>query len=195
LKVPLISYENQENPKVFSYVVEVPFTPLDLDIGRLLKELGWNPELDRFRIWNILPITRRIRRHYPYVIIRKADVEGDVMLHCRIDFNHHPHQSKCDEECAWLAISTLCNDDEYPDKFLSLFVDLPPSFHSQEELRVVQREWSSDRSLIEGFRGSLLGARGEKPPEMTPSEEVKIMIMNAKASYFERRRRESEDKK
>jgi len=50
LRVSLGSYLQSDRAKVFSLVADVPFSPLDIDLGHLARG-EWNPHTDRFRLW------------------------------------------------------------------------------------------------------------------------------------------------
>lgn len=155
MKVPLVSYTGDGlNLKVFSYVIDTFFTPLDVGIGRLVQEFGWNPEVDRFRARYIPRIHGKKGQGFIYLTLRKLDVKNDILFDCRINFNPHVELKPVyrGEPPPFMTISMLCNDDEYPHKVFSLFVNQPPAYHGLEEFKVIQKAWVDDKEVVVGFR-------------------------------------------
>ncbi len=75
---PLSAYQSGGG-KVYSLVARVPFTPVDLDIGRLAR-VKWDALTDRFRLWFIPKIEGRDDKPLCHFTLRKFDCEADVLV-------------------------------------------------------------------------------------------------------------------
>jgi hypothetical protein len=81
--------------------------------------------------------------------IRKLDLEEKALLHCKADING--------------ALSILRNNREYATRiFQTVFINIPPRFAGAGNWRVTS-SWTSDKTTLAFFAGSLEGALGRGP--------------------------------
>jgi len=73
--------------KVYSLVVAVPFSPLDIDLGHLARG-EWNALTDRFRVWILPKEGESDSQPACYVMIRKFDPRDGVLLYGHVVSNH-----------------------------------------------------------------------------------------------------------
>ena len=147
MKVPLESYPNPGS-KVFSLVARVPFTPVDLDVGRLARG-EWNALSDRFRVWFIPKIDGRDDRPLCNLTLRKLDPDGGVLLfmHITVNLDATYGESKHSRP-EHFVVGILCNDDVRARTALGCILDGPPSFHKRRELRLVESRWRRDPHVL-----------------------------------------------
>ncbi|MBI3841024.1 MAG: hypothetical protein HY297_03600 [Thaumarchaeota archaeon] len=140
-RVPLSSYP-REGSKVFSLVARMPFTPLDVDIGRLARG-EWDALRDRFRVWFIPRIEGRDDRPLCNFTVRKFDRESDVLLFMHLTVNldavYRPNRGQDN-----FVVGILCNDDVRARTALGTMLDNPPSFHERREIRLIESRWRRD---------------------------------------------------
>ena len=68
---------------MFSLVVSVPFSPLDIDLSRLARG-EWNALADRFRVWYIPKERGKDGEPMWYVMGRKVEHEEGVLVYGNI---------------------------------------------------------------------------------------------------------------
>lgn len=146
MRVPLDSYLQGQGAKVFSLVVDVPFAPLDIDLGHLARG-EWNAMVDRFRVW-----------HLPgesgsgpmcYVMVRKYDPKEGVLVCGHLVVNLAGDKGGRN---GWsFTVGILSNDEVRARAMLNSLLDIPPSFHRRSELKVVERRWRRDPEAVMRF--------------------------------------------
>jgi hypothetical protein len=152
LRVALPSYL-RGNPKVYSLVASVPFSPVDVDVGRLARG-EWNPLTDRFRVW-FLPKEGEKGRQLCYVMVRKLDVREMVLVYLHVVANVDAEMSK---DSRSFTLGILCNDDVRARAAMNSILDIPPSFHRRNELKLVERRWRSDPEVVARFAANVYSA-------------------------------------
>ena len=167
LRVPLAAYLSMSDAKVYSLVVEVPFSPLDIDLGHLARG-EWNSLSDRFRIWFLPRDDGGEGRPTCYVMIRKFDPEGGVLLygHVVIDVDATPGAKNPRS----FTVGIMSNDDVRARFMLNSMLDIPPSFHRRSEVRLVERRWRSDPDAVMRFLANVHSAMAQLAPD--PSGKV-----------------------
>ncbi len=148
MRVPLESYLSVNGAKVYSLVVEVPFSPLDIDLGHLARG-EWNALTDRFRVW-FLP-TEEAGDSQPtcYVMIRKFDPQDGVLLYGHVVVNMGGRQGAGNPPS--FTVGIMGNDEVRARYMLNSMLDIPPSFHRRNEVRLVERRWRSDSNAVMRF--------------------------------------------
>ncbi len=155
MRVPLSVYQHGE-AKVYSLVARVPFTPVDLDIGRLARG-EWDALTDRFRLWFIPRIEGRNDKPLCHFTVRKFDREGDVLLFVHIVPKLEVLLSE-DSNQEHFVVGILSNDDVRARAALGALLDVPPSFHRRQELRLIERRWRDDPRVIMLFLANVYSA-------------------------------------
>ena len=125
---------------MYSLVVGVPFSPLDIDIGHLARG-EWNALTDRFRLW-YLPGEERKGQPICYVMIRKVDHSEGVVVYAHVVANTGWKPMRAGG-CAF-TVGIMSNDDVRTRVVLNSLLEIPPSFHQRKEIRVIERRWRSD---------------------------------------------------
>ena len=128
---------------MFSLVVGVPFSPLDIDLGHLARG-EWNARTDRFRIWYI-PGEKAGSEPTCYVMVRKFDPRDGVMVCGHLVVNLG--EKRAGESWSF-TVGVLCNDDVRARMMLNSLLDIPPSFHRRSEVKVIERRWRSDPKAV-----------------------------------------------
>ncbi len=128
---------------MFSLVVGVPFSPLDIDIGHLARG-EWNTMADRFRIWYI-PGEKGDSGPTCYVMVRKFDPRDGVLVcgHLVVNLGEKRAEGGCS-----FTVGVLCNDDVRARTMLNSLLDIPPSFHRRSEMDVIERRWRNDPKAV-----------------------------------------------
>ena len=166
MRVPLESYLSENGSKVYSLVVRVPFSPLDVDLGRLARG-EWNPLTDRFRVW-YLPPEGESGVPVCYLMVRKFDPQDGVVLygHMVVNIGKSPDVSE-----PWsFTIGIMSNDEVRARSMLNSMLDIPPSFHKRSEVRLVERKWRSDPEAVMRFLANIHSALANLSPD--PSGKV-----------------------
>jgi len=158
LRVPIESYLQATQPgvKVHSLVASFPFSPVDIDLGRLARG-EWRPVVDRFRVWYLpgegTPLC--------YVMIRKLDPHDMVLVYAHLVFNI----GKPDESDAGVfTMGILCNDDVRARAALNSLLDIPPSFHRRSDVRMRERKWRDDANAVMRFTANVHSAMATAAP-------------------------------
>ena len=161
MRVPLESYLSMNGSKVYSLVVRVPFSPLDIDLGHMARG-EWNPLTDRFRVW-YLPPDGDGETPVCYVMVRKFDPQDGVVLygHMVVNLGKSPEASE-----PWsFTIGIMSNDEVRARSMLNSMLDIPPSFHRRSEVRLVERRWRSDPEAVMRFLANVHSALANSAPD------------------------------
>jgi hypothetical protein len=165
LRVPLETYLRGTGTKVYSLVVGVPFSPLDIDIGHLARG-EWNALTDRFRVWYLPKEGESDSRPVCYVMVRKFDPRDGVLLYAHVVVNI---RAEAVEEAKWnFTVGIMSNDDVRARSMLNSMLEIPPSFHRRNEVRLVERRWRNDPEAVMRFLANIHSSMAQ----MTPSEKV-----------------------
>jgi hypothetical protein len=159
LRVPLESYL-KGGGKVFSLVVSVPFSPLDIDIGHLARG-EWNALADRFRIWYIPP---EMGDGGPtcYVMVRKFEPQDGVLLFGHIVVNLRSDGNG--EHPGSFTLGIMSNDEVRARSMLNSMLDIPPAFHRRSEVMLIERKWRSDTQALMRFLANVHSAMAQLNP-------------------------------
>ena len=158
LRVPLDAYRSMKGAKVYSLVVAVPFSPLDIDLGHLARG-EWNALTDRFRVWILPRESGKDSQPACYVMIRKFDQQGGVLLYGHVVINS---AEKANAESPWSFTVGIMSNDEVRARFmLNSILDIPPSFHRRNEVRVIERRWRSDPDAVMRFLANVHSAMAQ----------------------------------
>ena len=161
-RVPLEAYLSGEGAKVFSLVVSVPFSPLDIDLGRLARG-EWNALADRFRVWYIPKEGEADGGPLCYVMVRNFDPRDGVLLYGHIVVNTNGSPTKEDRQS--FTVGIMSNDEVRARFMLNSMLGIPPSFHRRSEVRLVERRWRSDPEAVMRFLANVHSALGQQDPE------------------------------
>ena len=160
MRVPLESYLRGPGAKVYSLVVGVPFSPIDIDLGRLARG-EWNASTDRFRIWYLPREDGADDGPVCYVMVRKFDLQGGVLLYghfvVNIDASSESHQS--------FTVGIMSNDEARARSMLDSTLDIPPSHHRMDEVRLVESRWRRDPDAVMSFLANVHSAMAESAPD------------------------------
>ena len=160
LRVPLEAYNSIKGAKVYSLVVAVPFSPLDIDLGHLARG-EWNALADRFRIW-VLPREGGDNHPACYVMIRKFDPKDGVLLYGHVVIKT---DGKADLENPWSFTVGIMSNDEVRARFmLNSVLDIPPSFHRRSEVRLIEHRWRGDPDAVMRFLANVHSAMAQMAP-------------------------------
>ena len=146
--------------KVYSLVVGVPFSPLDVDLGHLARG-EWNALTDRFRIW-FLHGEGRGGSPVCYVMIRKFDPADGVLVYGHVVINTDERGDSEDKRS--FTIGIMSNDEIRARSMLNSMLDIPPSFHRRSEVRLIERRWRSDPNAVMRFLANIHSARAQRAP-------------------------------
>lgn len=136
------------------------FIPIDINLQFIIEE-GWNIA-DRLRFHTRMkleknenhPMTDLFTSLKPHLLIRRYDREEDSFLSIQIALDGE--------------IDILSNDQDFAYKYLyGLFLECPPSFHSEKELQISEK-WVDDPQICAMFLGLLHGALGWDPSHQIP---------------------------
>ena len=147
MRVPLEAYLSMNGAKVYSLVVGIPFSPLDLDLGHLARG-EWNALTDRFRVW-FLPKEGSGSQPTCYVMIRKFDSQADVLLYEHVLINTAEEPGA--DNLRTFSVGIMSNDDVRARFMLNSMLDIPPSFHRRSEVRLIERRWRTDPDAVMRF--------------------------------------------
>jgi hypothetical protein len=146
---------------VYSFVASVPFSPLDIDLGRLARG-EWNALTDRFRLWYLPAENGAEDGAACYVMVRKFDPAEGVLLYGHIVVNLG---AKAREENACnFTVGIMSNDDIKARSALNAMLEIPPSFHRRSEVRLIERKWRSDPEAVMRFLANIHSAMAKLSP-------------------------------
>ena len=161
LRVPLESYLTMNGAKVYSLVAEVPFSPLDIDLGRLARG-EWNALTDRFRFWCMPREGKDEGPPVCYLMIRKFDAREGVLVYGHVVVDNQKG-GEVDHGKAF-SMGILSNDEVRARSMLSSTLDIPPAFHRRSEVRLVERRWRSDPEATMRFLANVHSAIARQNP-------------------------------
>ena len=159
-RVPLEAYLHRPSARVYSLVVEVPFAPLDVDIAYLSRG-EWNPLTDRFRVWR-LPDENGEGPRVCDLMVRKFDPTDGVSGYGHIVVNTK-HEGREDGSRSF-TVGILSNDEVRARVMLNSMLDIPPSFHRRNELRLVEKRWRNDPDAVMRFLTNVHSALSQSSP-------------------------------
>jgi hypothetical protein len=142
--------------------VDVPFSPLDIDLGHLARG-EWNTRTDRFRIWFLPRGDRNGGQPVCYVMIRKFDPRDGILVYGHVVVNTEEKEGA--EIQRGFTIGIMSNDDVRARSTLNSVLDIPPSFHRRSEIRLVERKWRSDPEAAMRFLANIHSVMAECTPE------------------------------
>jgi len=160
LRVPLDSYLHGGG-KVYSLVVGVPFSPLDIDLGHLARG-EWNALTDRFRIWYLPGEDGGGGRPVCYVMVRKFHPQDGVLLYGHMVVNTGGKEGGEDRKC--FTVGIMSNDDVRARSMLNSMLDIPPSFHRRSEVRLIERKWRTNPDAVMRFLANIHSALAQLQP-------------------------------
>jgi hypothetical protein len=160
LRIPLGSYLQGVRAKVYSLVVDIPFSPLDIDLGHLARG-EWNALTDRFRVW-FLPREEGGGQPVCYVMIRKFDPRDGVLVYGHVVVNTEEKEGA--ETGRRFSIGIMSNDEIRARSMLNSVLDIPPSFHRRSEIRIVERKWRRDPEVVMRFLANIHSAVVQQTP-------------------------------
>jgi len=169
LRIPLDSYLAKDGARVYSLVAAAPFSPLDLDLGRLARG-EWNALTDRFRIWN-LPQAGEGGHPVCYVMVRKLDQHDGVVLYGHVVLNTVFKPDSPDPRS--FTIGILSNDEVRARSMLNSMLDIPPAFHRRKELTLLEHRWRGDPEAVMRFLANVHSALANLVPG--PSGKVRML--------------------
>lgn len=165
MRVPIERYLQGQGSKVFSLVVRVPFAPLDIDLGHLARG-EWNALVDRFRVW-YLPGVKGESEPVCYVMVRKFEPRDGVLILGHLVVN----LDRKETGDGWnFTVGMLSNDEVRARAMLNALLDIPPSFHRRNELKVVEKRWRSDPDAVMRFLANVRSTTANSFPD--PSSKV-----------------------
>lgn len=156
MRIPIETYLESVNGKVYSLVVSVPFTPIDIDLS-LLARGEWNASCDRFRIWYLPKIEGQNAKPISYVMVRKFDPEQGILIFAHVNMNLEAIVTK-GEPGQNFTVAILSNDEVKAHSILGAMLGIPPSFHKRSEISMVERKWRSDPETVARFASNVYGA-------------------------------------
>lgn len=148
MRVPIHTYLTEGSARVYSLVAAVPYSPIDIDLGRLSRG-EWNPITDRFRIWYLPRNEARDPRSDCHLMIRKFDVQDQVLVYEHVVVNPRTH-SGCGSSSNF-TVGIMSNDNIRARATLNSMLEMPPSFHRRNEIRLIERRWRRDPYAIMRF--------------------------------------------
>jgi hypothetical protein len=151
LRIPLETYLQGTRTKVYSLVVDVPFSPLDIDLGHIARG-EWNSLTDRFRIWH-LPRDGPEEPPVCYLMVRKFDPRDGVLLYGHVVVNTEIRTG--DGNPRSFTVGIMSNDEVRARSMLNSMLEIPPSFHRRSEVRLVERKWRSDVKALVRFQANI----------------------------------------
>jgi len=146
---------------VYSLVAEVPYSPLDFDVGHLARG-EWNALTDRFRLW-FLSGEDGDRRPVCYLMIRKFDARDGILVYGHVVVNIQGGAELGTEKSFTMGI--LSNDEVRARLMLNSTLDIPPSFHRRSEVRLVERRWRTDSEAIMRFLANVHSVMARQNPD------------------------------
>ena len=161
MRVPLEAYWSMKGTKVYSLVVAVPFSPLDIDLGHLARG-EWNAQTDRFRVWVLPREVGSDSRPTCYLMIRKFDPQDGVLLYGHVVINT---DEQANAEYPWsFTVGIMSNDETRARFMLNSMLGIPPSFHRRSEVRLIERKWRSDPDAMMRFLANIHSVMVQRAP-------------------------------
>ena len=160
MRVPLESYLTVDGAKVYSLVAEVPFSPLDIDIGHLARG-KWNSLTDRFRLWYLPREDGEGGRQTCYLMIRKFDPQAGVLLYGHVVVNIQDGDGAGPKS---FTMGVLSNDEIRARSMLSSTLEIPPSFHRRSEIRLTEHRWRNDPEAVMRFLANIHSVMASQAP-------------------------------
>jgi len=167
LRVPLEAYLSMKGARVYSLVVGVPFSPLDIDLDHLARG-EWNALTDRFRVWFLPKEDGNDGQSTCYVMIRKFDPRLGVLQYGHVVINTEGKPGAEDSQS--FTVGIMSNDEILARFMPNSMVDIPPSFHRRSEVRLIERRWRSDPDAVMRFLANIHSAITQMAPN--PSGKV-----------------------
>lgn len=159
MRVPLETYLRGPGAKVYSLVVGVPFSPLDIDLGHLARG-EWNALSDRFRVWYLPREDGADEGPACYIMVRKFDPDAGVLLYGHFVVN----LDACPERPRNFTVGIMSNDEVRARSMLNSVLGIPPSFHGRSEVRLVERRWRGDPDAVMRFLANVVSVMARFPP-------------------------------
>jgi hypothetical protein len=169
LRVPLDAYLRGPGAKVYSLVVSVPFSPLDIDLGYLARG-QWNVLTDRFRLWYLPAENGSDRAPVCYLMVRKFDPKDGVIVYGHMVVNT---ENRADDDEWNFTVGIMSNDEVRASVMLNSMLGIPPAFHRRSELRLIEKKWRSDPEAVMRFLANVHSAMSN----LTPNKSGKIYTL------------------
>ncbi len=161
MRVPLEAYLSMSGARVYSLVAEIPFSPVDIDLGRLARG-EWDAATDRFRIWYLPKEGGGDGRPVCYVMVRKFEPQDGVLLYGHVVVNMGERDG---EDPRSFTVGIMSNDEVRARSMLNSMLDIPPSFHRRSEVRLVERRWRSDPDAVMRFLANVHSTLSQLAPD------------------------------
>lgn len=161
MRVPLQAYLRGPGAKVYSLVVGVPFSPLDIDLGYLARG-EWNALTDRFRVWYLPDEDGAGGPPVCYVMVRKFDPKEGVIVYGHMVVNTDA-KAQGGNGCSF-TVGIMSNDEVRARVMLNSILDIPPSFHRRSELQMIEKKWRSDPEAVMRFLANVHSATSQSAP-------------------------------
>jgi hypothetical protein len=172
----LEQYANPKDaPPVFRLQIRPGFSPLDINVA-FLSRTGWQQSNDRIRFHSESgiqlpsghPLEEVMHAMQPHLLIRRLDRAEDHFASVHAAINGE--------------VTVLSNDSDFARHFFAgVFLDCPPSFHTCDDLEVVEK-WVDEEQVKEMFAGSLAGALGWDPSHNIP-DNIQESLDEARKSF------------
>jgi hypothetical protein len=176
LRASLEGYLRGETKRVYSLVVSVPFSPIDIDFG-ILARGEWDGLKDRMRFW-FLPKTGAQDKASCYVMIRKFDESQAILVCAHLLVNLEPRDGKGNP---LFTIGILCNDEVRARATLGVFIGVPPLFHKRSEITLVEAKWRQDPEAVMRFAANVYSALAA---HSAPGGEVHTLKFEPSADFM-----------
>ena len=146
---------------MYSLVAGVPFSPVDLDIAHLARG-EWNALTDRFRIWFLPNEDGSSDQPVCYVVIRKFDPRDGVLLYAHVVVNIAGHaRTRADRD---FTVGIMSNDDVKARSMLNSILEIPPSYHRRNEVKLIERKWRDNPETVMRFLANIHSAMKRTAP-------------------------------
>jgi len=162
IKTSIQEYLKKEKIQpIYKMKIRPQFSPIDINLQFIIEE-GWSIA-DRLRfhfetgieVEQDHPLKSVFDHLRPHVTIRRFEREEDFFITIFIQLDG--------------GLYILSNDKEFAQKYLhGLFLNCPPSYHSVEELDIIEEGWVVDGMIYAMFMGLLEGALGWDPSYQIP---------------------------
>lgn len=162
LKISIQEYLKKEKIQpIYKMKIHPQFSPFDINLQFVIEE-GWSIA-DRLRfhfetgidVEQDHPLKNVFDHLKPHITIRRFDREEDSFITIFIQLDG--------------GLDILSNDKEFAKIYLhGLFLNCPPSYHSIEELDIIEEGWVVDERIHAMFMGLLEGAIGWDIPYQIP---------------------------
>jgi hypothetical protein len=180
-------------------VANVPFTPIDIDVGRLARG-EWDALTDRFRLWFIPRIEGRDDRPVFHFSVRKLDKDSGVLFFIHIVPRLEATLSEGRTE-QHFTVGILCNDDVRARAALGSMLDMPPAFRRRSEVTLIEKRWRSDPQAVMFFLANVHSATSAREGgrmvslqvEGKPSLDVLAAMKGGMGNWWDERKAQSSD--